>query len=196
MTAQINSEILQSFKDGNQKAFNKVFSVYIRPITYFCQSLTGNEDDAQDIAVNTFYKLFTLHEKFATESNIKAFLYITARNACFDHLKAAKRQAQRMEEFTHFFESMAKLENRIIEIDVLDDIYREIKKLPARCKETFSLLYLEHLTPKEVAERLNITVENVYNHKKRAVELLRLALLNISPVAVTFIYLNHLLSGK
>ena len=81
MKEQLDNESLQAFTRGEQKGFSAVYSLYYQQIRYFTYKLTNNNmQEAEDITITTFVKLFRLHKNFSTQANIKAFLYITARN--------------------------------------------------------------------------------------------------------------------
>ncbi|MFL5747307.1 MAG: sigma-70 family RNA polymerase sigma factor [Niastella sp.] len=88
---EIQDDILMAFNEGDEKAFSAVFKFYYREIFHFCDKLTGNTEEAKDITSRTFTSLFRLHKGFNTSVNIKAFLYITARNNSFNYLKSEKR---------------------------------------------------------------------------------------------------------
>jgi RNA polymerase sigma factor (sigma-70 family) len=180
MTAQIDRQTIQNFKEGKQSAFNVVFRCFFRPITYFCISLTGNKEDGEEIALQAFHKMFRIHDRFETEANIKAFLYITAKNACIDNQRTVKRQQEQQKKFTQAFLSEKKVVYQAIETEIIHAVYLEISKLPAKCRKIFTLLYMEDLTPKEVAEQMKISLDNVYSQKKRAVQMLRVALIDLT----------------
>lgn len=79
--------------------------------------------------------------------------------------------------------------------DLLDAIHRAAKKLPGNCRRVFQMLFLDNLETVEVAQQLNISVENVRNQKKRALQLLRLELRNTSSL-LALLYLLLALSVK
>ncbi len=57
-----------------------------------------------------------------------------------------------------------------------DDIREAIDKLPARCRQIFELKKLEGLTQKEIAGKLNISVNTVEKQLSRAMTKLRQSL--------------------
>jgi RNA polymerase sigma-70 factor (ECF subfamily) len=47
----------------------------------------SSQQDGEDLVKDTFVKLWQTHADFDTPQNIKAFLYITTRNACLNFLR-------------------------------------------------------------------------------------------------------------
>lgn len=176
----MDSTILEKFQAGDHRAFNAVFEHFVHRIKYFCFRLIGQKEDAEEIALQTFHKLFNIHDKFATQNNIQAFLYITARNACFDYLRTQRRKQEKEQALIANLAPPVQDDILEIETELLHIVYQEIAKLPPACKQVFTLLYVKDLTPKEVATEMNISVDNVYKQKRRAIEIIRTSLPNLS----------------
>lgn len=192
MISSLDTSILINFQKGHQRAFNRVFEYYYRQILFFCTNLIGSPPDAEEIASETFSKLFERHQHFNSASNIKAFLYITARNACFNHLRDTKRMQARQGnlESEMDVEDIGYLQQ--IKGEVLNEIYYEVRQLPQRCKKIFELLYFEDLTPAQVAEQLGISIDTVYSQKRHALKILRLA---VSCFLLAFYLLRKMAAG-
>lgn len=180
----IQDDIILSFNRGEESAFNAIYKYYYREICFFATKLTGNKEEAKDIAIRTFTSLFRLHESFDTLINIKAFLYITTRNNCFNYLKSEKRNRNRLkkivelEEMSAAFENDPSIQHAIVEVTVLKEIYVAVEELPTECRRIFKLLFYEGLKPAEISARLSITPETVRSQKRRALELLRIRFAN------------------
>lgn len=160
----------------------KRFDCFYLDVFYFARKmLDDNDEEAKDIALQVFQKLFVIHDQFATASNIKAFLFISTRNSCLNFLRYVRNNHGKHKEFVQKMEDDYKLmlENDT-EITIMDMLASAINNLPEACQRIFRLLYFEGFKPAEVAEKLQITVDNVYNQRKRAIQLLRISLKNMS----------------
>ncbi|MBQ6556322.1 MAG: sigma-70 family RNA polymerase sigma factor, partial [Bacteroidales bacterium] len=67
----------------------------------------------------------------------------------------------------------------VFDADLRDIISEAVGKLPPRCREVFTLSYLENLTNKEISERLGISLSTVENHMYLALKQLRAQLSGI-----------------
>lgn len=178
MKQHLHADIISGFHKGNSRAFDLLFDMFFPALCYFANKLIDERQEAEDIVLDTFQKLWARREHFESMPNVKAFLYITVRNTCLNYLRHRDTQRRRTREMLkglpERFEEDA--EQHRIRAEVLRNIYNEIEKLPTKCREVFELSYFEDLKTHEVAERLHITESTVRNQKARALQLLRQAL--------------------
>ena len=167
-----------SLAAGDRTQFAAIYEQYYLPIYHFAKKFVDNGTDAEDIAAEAFIKLWRQAEQSATISNVKAFLHVTAKNACLDHLKSQQTHASKESEIQFLASQDVRNAFELAEVkaEVLEYVYEAIERLPKKCKEVFKLSYLEGLKVPEVAEQLQISEQTVSNQKTRALKILRLAL--------------------
>lgn len=181
---------LKELKQGNTMALSYFFDLHYQALCYFAESIVKDQQEAEDIVATSFLKIWNKHTDFETPQNIKAFLYISTKNACLDCLKQLKRQSLAQQ---GYFQQLTfeedHIENYLIEAEFLQILNAELEKLPERCKEVFKLIYIDGLKTNEIAELLDLSVKTVRNHKARAVSLLQLAFSekNLLPLFFFFI---------
>lgn len=177
MINKLENQTILDFQQGDEKAFELVFKSYFVAILLFINKLIDNREDAEDIAMTVFSALFKRCNLFNTEANIKAFLYISARNSSLNYIKAKQRDRQKIKEFAERMKDDTFLEyEHSIKAVVVEAIDLAIETLPEECRKIFKMLYYEELTPAEVAEVLQISINTVYTQRRRAVQTLRLLL--------------------
>jgi RNA polymerase sigma-70 factor (ECF subfamily) len=150
--------------------------MHYRPLCYFAAQLIGDPADAEDIAKDSFVKLWHRHADFDSPQSIKSFLYVTTRNAGINFLRRQKVKNTFSREFAYLEESRREelVLNQLIRAEFMQEIYNEIEKLPGKRREVFKLAYFEGLKNDEIAERLDISVFTVKVHKGKALTTLRL----------------------
>jgi RNA polymerase sigma-70 factor (ECF subfamily) len=166
--------IMSSFREGNKEAFRTVYDQLVRPLAYFAENILRSQADAEDIVANAFYKLFHARETMRTFEHIRRWLYVTVRNEAIDHL----RTRTRIRESRH---NMAYLESGVdeqteteqVRAALLQDLSREIDKLPRQRKTILRLYFFEQKNTTEIAELLQISPQTVLNHKTKALDSLR-----------------------
>lgn len=173
---ELNPDIIAKFQQGDSQAFTYFFQLHYRPLCYFAAQMVGDHQDAEDIVKDTYVKLWQKHDSFATSQNIKAFLYITTRNACLNFLRHLQvREASRKElMFLEEIKGQDLVLNRMIKAELMQEIYCEIEKLPEKRRMVFKMAYLEGLKNDEIAEQMNISIHTVKEHKGKALQFLRL----------------------
>lgn len=180
MKEQLDNETLAAFTRRDPDAFKAVFDLFYIELRYFVEKVISDPEEAQDITSETFTKLYKRCDRFETLANIKAFLFITARNNCLDFLRYKKRMQTRQKELQK--EMDARLSDdgsfviELIEAGVTARIYKEVERLPAECKKVFKLLFYEGMEQSEVASALDINISTVRSQKSKALQLLRVSL--------------------
>lgn len=179
--------VMESFRQGDEAAFAIFFDLHYKSLCYFAMPLTKDTQQAEDTVAECFFKLWELRTEFQTEQNIKAFLYISCRNACLNHLRNLKRRNAAQELYFSQLEAGEEtILYQIIEMEVLHMLSCEIEELPTKCREVFKMIYIENKKTIEIANLLGISVKTVRGHKARAIDLLKSQLLKkgVSTVAL------------
>lgn len=177
MDSKLDKKVLQEFQKGKHAAFEHVFEFYYSKLFFFANRLIETSDEAEDITLVAFQKLFGICSKFETEDNVKAFLYLTVRNSCLSYLRHRKVRTDYQKAFTE------KMQNDVLftfEYGIRDELYSKvqsaIESLPEECRKIFKMIYYEELSPADVAALLQISVNTVYTQRRRAIYALRLLL--------------------
>ena len=167
--------LIDQFKKGDSGAFASFFHLHYRPLCYFAVQLVSDHAEAEDIVKDTFVKLWHKHEDFESGEAIKAFLYITTRNACLNFIRHLKVKDTFRKELSYLEEGKGEemILNQLIHAELLREIYQEIEKMPEKRREVFRLAYFDGLRNEEIADVLHISIHTVKEHKGKALTFLR-----------------------
>jgi RNA polymerase sigma-70 factor (family 1) len=173
---QLTNEDIEELKKGNHTAFTTLFKALFHHIRFFCERIVKDDVEAEDIAIHCFSKYWERAEKFNTLNEIRAFLFVTARNASFDYLdkEKAKRnyrqyasQTMMRQEATQFGYEAVMFE------ELFAQVVKEVENLPEQCKNVFKLVVFEQVSSEEVAKQLDISPGTVRMHCSVAIRKLR-----------------------
>jgi RNA polymerase sigma-70 factor (ECF subfamily) len=197
MNEILNSQSIRDFQQGDEKMFRQVFDHYSQALFLFVYKLTGSREEGEDISLRCFQSLFNRCQSFETESNIKAFLFISARNSSLNYLKAKERDKHRLKEFAERMKDDTFLEYEYsLTTTIVAAIDQAIESLPQECRRIFKMLYYEELSPAAVASLLQISINTVYTQQRRAVSTLRLKLADNAMGIIWLIHTIALLQFK
>jgi RNA polymerase sigma-70 factor (family 1) len=138
---------------------------------------TGNRENAEELVQESFINLFNHKEAIEQTTSIRAYLYVILKNKAIN----LYRQAELHEKYTAYMTSqppalsvspLAYVETRELE-QLLNS---EIEKLPPQCQLVFKLSREQNLSDKEIAAEMDISVNTVEQHKRKALRLLRTSL--------------------
>jgi RNA polymerase sigma-70 factor (family 1) len=174
-----NAETLTNEKSKRLKQqkipeFEKVFHLFNPALCFFARRFVSDAAIAQDIVTDVFVKLWQKQGDFKTVYAIKAFLYISTRNACLNHNQQAQYQARIRETIRQQSNEIdTDGMNEAIHTEVLRQVYTILNDLPEKCKEVMLLSYTKGLDCHEIARRMRLSVHTVRNQKNRGVHLVK-----------------------
>lgn len=187
------SELLSRLAEGDEKAFKCCYDRFYAALVYFASDYISLEA-AEDVVIAVFTRFWQSlgNRNFATLAMLKNFLYVSTRNACLDVIKKqARQQAREKEAFDAWYETEqleTASQHAIYEAELLNKIYTAIEQLPPKCRQVFMMSYLEAKSTQEIADALQVTPSTVFNQKARAIQLLKLSLVDKSLFSLLFYY--------
>ncbi|MHA4806567.1 RNA polymerase sigma factor [Flavitalea flava] len=189
-----DNDLIVQFTRGSTQAFTTIYNEYYLSLYRFAKRFIIDQGTAEDITADIFARLWKKRTDFGSIKNIKAFLYVSIRNACLDFLRSQQRQNLKQAELIYLLQQETEtgfLQDDIA-AEVLKEIYKEIENLPKSCKKVFLLSYIEERSNTEIAGILGISNQSVRNYKQRAIKILRISLLSKNALVTTLLCFNLL----
>ena len=165
-------EAINRAKANDQKAFNYLLDTFWDAVYGFQLKRIHNENDAEDITIQTFSRAFDKIETFDDNYKFKTWLITISKNIHIDLLRKEKRSiAQVISKDTNYahqvLDESPSPEDILITEQNLTKLLRDIKKLKPHYQKVINLRYFQELSYKEISKQL----DNPINHVK--VKLLR-----------------------
>jgi len=162
----INNDIyyINLIIEGNTNAFSILVDRYKDLVFSLALKMVKNREEAEEVAQDTFIKVFKSLSKFKGDSKFSTWIYKVTYNTCLDRLKKQKREQQvvSIDEFnTNQIKSidnaLDKMENEEREKAIQDCI----QLLPADDAFLLTLFYFEEQSLEEIAKVIGLTANNV-----------------------------------
>lgn len=167
--------ILNKIKEGDVKAFEKVFRTYYSPLCLYAASITGEMEVAEEIVEELFYVFWREREKIQLFHSVKSYLYGAIRNQSLqycEHLKVRERYREAMQsEPVHNSSSNPQEQIEYKELQAL--INKTLRKLPERRHRIFYLHRIEGKKYAEIASQLSLSIKTVEAEMTKALKVLR-----------------------
>jgi len=163
----ISVVVVDALRQGEHKAFEKVYVHYRKPLVSFVYRLVGEQEKADGIVQDVFADLWEKRERIDPSKSIKSYLFTIAKRTAFKHI--FKKGV--LEEYTDL------LDENVPEYTGIEDLLEAketqllidlaVSNMPKLRREIFTL-YRDGDDVDTIAAKLNIKKENVYNHLSRA----------------------------
>lgn len=157
-------------KRGDQAAFRKIIKKNQRSLLNFFYYLNANIQEAEDLAQETFLKVYLFREKYTPTAKFSTFLFHLARNTAIDYFRKKKAMPMAIED--ELFNVQEKKEDSWEE-DKIDDLRKALKKLPEKFRSVIVMSYFENMKYQEIADVLEIPLGTVKSRMSFAVKALK-----------------------
>jgi len=162
------ARLINLAKNGDLVAFEKILFIYEKPIYNYIRRLVKQTEDAEDLTQKTFIKLFQSSKSADAEKKFKSWIYKIATNTVYDWFRKRKRSAEvLMENYDIRAETIAD-DEAYYNIDSLIDLENALAKIKPAYKSILLLYYKNGLKYQEIAEILNLPLNTVKTHLRRA----------------------------
>lgn len=128
----------------------KIYKEYFNDVFLYMRGLSGNEQIAEDITSETFFKAIKALDSFNGRCDIKVWLCQIAKNCYFSYLRKNKKviPADVVEEQNDHFD----LEQSIANSEMSLKLHEILHNLPEPYKEVFTLRIFGELSFKQIAK--------------------------------------------
>jgi len=161
--------LVREFKNGNEKAFDRIFEKYRVSLYSICYRFTRNDADARELTQDVFKKIYHNLTKFNEKSKFFTWVYRIAVNTCLS-FKRRQKVPELHYESVHNTGSMEQRVRMKIAID------NALSRLPERQRLCFILHHYDGYTFAEIGEIMGITTGAAKANHHHAVNKLRILL--------------------
>ena len=169
-------EKIKLAQEGDQHAFRYLLEFLWNDVYGFMLQRTQNENEAEDLTVRCFGKAFEKIMTYNQAFGFKTWLTTIAKNLHIDQIRKKTSTAFTTEagaEVAHkIADSAPSPEDDLIRKQRLETLLNTIKNLKPRYREVIQLKYLQELSIKQMAEKLNSSESTVKVKLMRARKLL------------------------
>ncbi len=153
-------ELIEAAQGGDRSAFEELVRRTYRDTFTLAHRLTGNEEDARDVAQDSYLRAWKGIGKFRGEAQFSTWLYRITANAAATHMR--KRRRHRSESLDDVGEpTELRYEAQPVAMaeagDLLDRLSAAVDQLPPKLRQVVVLRDVYSLPHEAIAEELGIT---------------------------------------
>ncbi len=162
--------VFRLIQAGDKKAFEYLFNTYFVSLSRFIFIYVKDTGIAEELALDVFVSVWEKRENLDIKTTLKSYLFQAARNRAINYIRDNDRFVA-VSDWT----SLDRIEiDDSFEIKELERLISEaVCSLPDRCREIFQKSRTEHLSNKEIADKLNVSVKNVEAQITKAIKLIK-----------------------
>ena len=176
MINEKNIILLQQLKNGSYKAFEVLYTQYFDLLYGFVFGLCHSHQQTKELVQDTFIKVWIHHKKIDLDLSFKSWIYKIAKNQLLDEVKKQLRAPLFDDYLTHSMNENITIDNNeeSLDFEMFKQALNKAKmKLSSQQVRVFEQCKEDGFSTVEVAKKLNISEQVVYNYLFQAIKILR-----------------------
>jgi RNA polymerase sigma-70 factor, ECF subfamily len=189
-----DTHFIELLAKKDESAFEKVFKGNFKKLQSYAITIVGDENVAEEMVQNVFFKLWDRSEKINIQSSIAAYLYRAVYNESCNYLKHQKVKQGFLNYSKHAMSDISteKASKKILVTELEQHIKNALNDLPEQCRTVFQLSRFEELKYQQIADTLGISIKTVEAQMGKALRIMRVKLVDYLPLVILF--LNYFLN--
>lgn len=164
MTTNDENILIDAINNGDTRAYAQLVDRYKNLVYTLALRMLKHKEEAEEVAQDTFIKVFKSLDKFKGDSKFSTWIYRVAYNTCLDNIKKNKKHLNNVAIDDYTFNKLDTVDN------ALDNIINEeksalikncINKLPEDSSALLTLFYFEELSLDEISKIINVEANTV-----------------------------------
>jgi RNA polymerase sigma-70 factor, ECF subfamily len=180
---QSDRDLMIRIRGDDQEALQVLMNRYWKKLWAYSSEIVSDSDEAEDVVLETFVKIWYRRIHWAPSGPVAAYLYRITRNVALNTLRSRKarvRLCRKASEAVLDTSGSAGVDALFDEEAMRVRVKAAIELLPMRRREVFILSRFHELTHREIGEALGISLQTVANQMSRALSDLREALRDVA----------------
>lgn len=165
-----DKELMQKVHSGNKEALGVIIDRYYADIFRFCLYMIREENDAYDIAQETFLKFIKYGSSYR-HNNLKGYLLTIARNLCFSYFREQREQIQPCE--WNNIEEIPIKQDKLQEVETSVYLKKLLGELSQENREAVIFRIYEELKFKDIAKIMGCSVSTAKSRFRLGVKHLK-----------------------
>lgn len=168
-----DADLLSLLETGDEHAFQEIYDRYWHRLYKMAAIKVGCQENAKEIVQDVFLNLWQRRNEVHIDE-LDRYLFTAVK---YGALKSIRKEIVRRQ----YEESVIKTapglsqdtENTLAFAELSDAIAHAMTQLPEKIREIFRLNRMQHLSAREISERLNMPERTVEYHITQALQLMR-----------------------
>ena len=174
-------------KAGHRHAFNEIYERYWFRLYASAVKRLISRDDAKDLVQDLFCSIWIKRDSLVISTSLSSYLFAAIKYRVINHIESNITKESYLSSLDR---AVVDYDNSVNESIIVRDLEAclesGINTLSPNVKKVFELSRKEHLSVREISEKLHISDQTVKNQISKALKVLRVHLSDISAVLAVF----------
>lgn len=177
----LQADLMREVARGDPSAYRALCNRYLAPIHRFAQRMLGSATEAEDVAQETFLRIWQHADRYTPSAAVSTWIYRIARNLCIDRIRRRREQSDRISQIDTDERPSLLLARK----ELAAQVEQALQDLPERQRTALCLVHYEGLSQQEAADVMEVGVEALESLLARGRRTLRKQLADLKAAGVS-----------
>lgn len=190
----IDQNLVERINKGDEKAFEALYNSYFVYLCTCANSYIFNPAEAKDIVNEVFAKIW--YHRSELSHPVRAYMIRAVQNGCLNYLRSLHSRKRILDEYREEIlkyqeEYCASESNPLLIIEQADlerQVAEIVSSLPDKCRTIFEQYLYSSLSPQEIADKNEISVNTVRVHIKNAMDRIKKQMGPYAGILLSFLF--------
>lgn len=178
----VEKRLTQRAKRGDREAFAELIEIYKDKIFQLAYRMVGNRQDAEDIAQETFLRVYANLHTYDDNYKFSTWIYRIATNLCIDRGRKKRPDfsldeevdtGQGLDWYSRLSSGERTPEDKVITQELQETVQDAISQLQPKYRSVMILRYIEDLSLQEISDIVKLPITTIKTRIHRGREALR-----------------------
>lgn len=181
-----NKSVITALKAGEESVFDAVYRHYYRRLCAFCSQYVSEQEEIEEIVQDTMMWLWENRCSLLEELTLKTLLFTIVKNKALNRISHFEIRRKVHQEIVEKFEKEFESPDFYLENELFRLYEEALQQLPEDYRQAYEMNRNQHLTHKEIAERLNVSPQTINYRIGQTLKILRTALKDYLPLFLLY----------
>lgn len=173
-TNLIPPKLLLRLRHGEEDALRSLLDLLGPKVLAYCKKKVGNDEDAEELLLDIFLKLWHFREKIDQTADVQVLLFTIARNHILNFIRQkATRQLATIAPAETISQQEDAVRQRMDYNELFSQYQQVLEKLGEKQRAVFRMSREEGLSHREIADKLGISIRTVEAHIHSSLKTIR-----------------------
>lgn len=179
-TIKISEQIIEDINSGKENAFSILYDCYFSYLCAYATTYVFDPDEAKEVVNDVFISIWRNRGQLSFP--IHSYLLRGVQNRCLNYIRALHTRERVLDEYRDeliaFQEEFCQNDGnplQLLEVEELkNQVNTVVNSLSAKCRLVFEKYLYDGMSPQEIADEQDISVNTVRVHIKNAMDHIKL----------------------
>ncbi|MDD2246849.1 MAG: RNA polymerase sigma-70 factor [Proteiniphilum sp.] len=160
--------------NNDEEAFSELYASYKDRLIYFAMRFIKSREFAEDIFHDVFSVIWQSRHFINPEYSFSSYVYTMVKNRVLNMLRGIESEKRVMQAIlSQAIDYNDDTSRNVLYNELNEIIEKAINRLTPRQKEIFRMSREEHMSHREIAQKLNLSIYTVQEHTTQALKSIR-----------------------